>query len=234
LRSSVIRGGHRIVETDRSDKPGFRDFLAYRASEAVGVFLSQLVAVRERSNRKTVHALSTSLRRLTSADWLVREISGSKWIRRRKFGLYDLSKSVGALRDTQEMARCFSSLRLRNACAREFRKYIKAEIESRSKELESTVSSFESEDFESLGKESSIHALFGSESTNGLPVYLGRLRAGLLDFRKSALSGNDNALHRLRLCLKKYRYSHALIAPEWSDLSPGDLDVLKTLQDELP
>lgn len=210
---------------------------AFVAEQVAGI--AQLVRRRHEAllaafTIKTTHGFSTSLRRLLAADQVIRLLYGDKLLRKRKRTIRPLRKSLGRLRDAQEVQGKFDELSLPGKAAEAFRKHLAAEEKVAAGAFQKELKEFDFAPIERLTQAKAVRAMLSPEPCVPVEVLRADLLGQVLSLKPRAVEGGDDVLlHTMRVRYKYYRYALELLSPDITGYDEERLKYLKTLQDAL-
>ncbi len=206
------------------------------ARTSVEIIVKRRERFRKRPGTGRTHALSTSLTRFMAVDGLTRRVFGRCLIRKKSSGIRALRKSLGRLRDAQELRLKVKPLPDRDAATRRFLKHLTRERSKRLKEFQAELADFRMKSITRYRKRGSIKRLLKGVPERNLPELRRELLDRVMALVPPAVDGqDDHALHRLRVRYKVYRYTIDLLPSEMTgadDAFRADLKHYQTVLGE--
>ncbi len=213
-----------------------RKFLAAGIASRADRVAKSLAAARAEPSIVNTHALSTSLRRLLVCNQVTRRLFGERLLTRRQREKIDvLRTTLGDLRDAQELPPKFASLELSPS---PFTVASQAHFRDNEKNCQErflqALQGFKGRFLETLAEPREVRQLLGRQMTEPPLNVLRFLLDEVLALRPVAIdNGDDQALHRLRVTFKKFRYAYELFTPELTGANEKDLAFLHSIQEAL-
>ena len=220
------------VEGGRSSTPPRLDrVLAGMAKVSARRILKRRKRFARKPGTKRTHALSTGLTRFLSVDKLTRMVFGTRLIRRRKSGIRDLRQSLGSLRDAQELRLKVKSVERPDGSTKRFLRHLNAERKRRLKRFQRELDAFSMKPIKRCERSGEIERVLQAAPERDLP----ELRRELLDrviewIPRAVDERDDQALHRLRVRYKVYRYTIDLLPKVMTGADDAFLADLKHVQ----
>lgn len=171
-------------------------------------------ARKEQTTRHT-HFLSTSLRRLLVADMVASMLMGKPTLHRGLKKIEALRKSQGALRDMQEVGKKAATLTDLGRFQSGFIQYLSRRETVIGKAIAKSIASFDLGWLEKIAVGRDWRKCCECKLVSQPEELPGTLLAKVLSYRQAAIEGEDlEALHKLRVKYKKYRYAVEFLHPD--------------------
>lgn len=197
--------------------------------------LKRVVRFLEKPTTGSAHALSTGLTRLLAVDTLSRQVFNLGCVKPRGWGIRPLRKRLGRLRDAQELLDKLKKGRPpRNRTTQGFRVWMEMELMQALLGFQKDLAGFSLQPLQALALGHRYARRLDSRPARPLAGIRQDLFREVARFRGSALDGGDNeALHKMRVRFKVYRYAIDLLPRRLSGADATLRKELKSYQDLL-
>ncbi len=218
----------------KKDLAALTDFVATQVVGFAKLVMKRYKAVRKQATIEATHDISTSLRRLMAADIVLRELYDCKILKPKQSGLKQFRKTLGVLRDAQEIRRKWEAFPYTNDFARAFSQHLAKEEEKAMAAFLKALETFDLSIVEPLTRKTQVKKRLRKEPVLTVKTLQRILLQRVLDLAPEAIAGRDDvALHSMRVRYKHYRYTIELLSPDITHASPKRLKYLKSLQDAM-
>lgn len=194
-------------------------------------FEKELERAKKEINADTLHDLRVSIRRLQAAFLLLRLLSQTKI----KKSLYQRPKTImnplGELRDIHvEVEIINDAFKRKNQFVKLFLNRLNKGVEQEEENVRRAVESFSLDFLEKLDIKKILTPLADTDLEYQIKIVLATLFENFFSFREDAEGGNINAFHRMRISLKKLRYTSEILSSLFPWITEARLNNMHALQ----
>ncbi|MBN2714094.1 MAG: CHAD domain-containing protein [Planctomycetes bacterium] len=210
-------------------------FLVEGIVDRAGWVLANLADAGKNPSVRATHSLATSLRRLMTARFVVRQLYGTKILKRKEVeAIKSFCSILGNVRDVQEMRGKVVPLGATSEFLASFSQSLKEREESGEKLIRKAIDCFDSSAIERITVPKAVRKKIGSAPLVSLDELVERFFCGVREYYREAIEEkDDSALHKMRIAYKRFRYTVELFSPHIIPLTSGELLYLKTFQDAM-
>lgn len=210
--------------------------LGRRLGQMIAVYLKRFDNARAQlanpPTSKQTHFLSTSMRRLMTADWAYTTFCGVPLLPLKAMGFKTTRKALGRLRDAQVMQDSLRHLSVPPSMYQTaFAHDLQAEEAERTADFLEAYKRMDCAPVANLRKKKP-DALLPVPPVATIREVRQTLMRGVLALLPAAMAG-DEALHAMRVKFKYYRYCNEMLAPLMKGVDKKRLAHLKDLQDAM-
>jgi len=221
-----------MAKAKKANTTGLRRFLSAQISKRIRRVLKELANVRKEPDVKATHDLSTAIRRLLVVDYVTRQLYERRLLDKKlKSRIKDFRNILGRVRNVQEIRRKYEALGVGGRFSRAFLEWLEQSEKKSVDALTHVAADFDADDLKELNRPNRT-----AKVCKGKPVILPgalveRLLGDVLAMRERAIERKDeDALHRMRIRFKRYRYTIELLAPKFADADKKWLKYLREFQ----
>jgi CHAD domain-containing protein len=211
---------------------GLKQFLSAQITRRISRVLKELANVRRKPDVTATHDLSTAIRRLLVVDYVVRELFGKRLLEKKLKGkIKDFRNILGKVRNLQEIRGKYEALMLPGRFSKAFCNWLTETEKKTVDALTHVAADFDASELEKLNKQNRIAKVCKGTPVIKPDILMKRLLDDVLAMRERAIQGgDDDALHRMRIRFKRYRYTVELLAPKFADADKKRLKYLREFQ----
>ena len=213
----MVNGGLKVIEE------------SFQKREAR--FKKELERAKKEINADTLHDLRVSIRRLQAVFLLLRLLPRIKV----KKSLYQRPKTImnplGELRDIHVEVEIINDVfKRKNQFIKLFLNKLNKDIEQKEENVRRVVESFSLDFLKRLDIKKILIPLADTDLEYQIKIVLATLFRNFFSFREDAEGGNINAFHRMRISLKKLRYTSEILQPVFPWITEVRLNNMHALQ----
>jgi len=222
------------MKTKPISKRKLQDVLAKQVSLRIDTARRRIEATRENPSVANTHDLSTMLRRLLVADQVVETLFGDGFLGRRRKRIQTLRRRLGALRDVQEIRIKFESLAFDTPAAHRYAEHLRTREAEAAARLRRGKDDIDTEWLAAHARKRDVSDWLRGGVKRSPQKVVRELLDDVFAFQARAIDRNDDqAMHRMRVAFKRFRYTVELLSPTLLGASELLLRHLKRLQDAL-
>ena len=194
-------------------------------------FKKELTRVKKELNADALHDLRVSIRRLNAVFSLLSLFPQTKIKKAIRKKPRSIMKLLGELRDLHVEVEIINAVfQRKNQFVRSFLDKLNKALEQKEGNIRRVVKSFSPDFLKKLNIKKTILPLLGTDWEYQAKIALAALFKNFSSFAEKAQGGNIDAFHRMRISLKKLRYTSEILLPLFPWITEVRLNNMHTLQ----